>query len=1312
MTSRRRIPTDMAGVKKSRAALTGSVTRATDKLQNMPSSEPEEVAILSLPSIQQTIDSLLRTEAGFNLSLDDAQKYLPGEEEEEAFLEAEDLAEEHFITAISKARHLAKALITLKQIHHGLDDFRRESKNIQDKIADNPGKLHDNIARLTSKFDDMNLQWKTADLGTTHPLRHEINACLDIILELKLAATAPESASTTKPTIISTETSDRIYYSSKNDLPAITVPHFDGTILGWSTFWASFKATIDIRKDLTNTQKLHYLRQAITDPDISYLLHSPTETEDMYLEVVKELKKRFDKPKEIHREVIKSILQLQTPKMTRVDLRRLSDSVKRQIDSLKSIKHYEIEPFLTSFIYNLLPQKLQLLWDQHVKRDRDVPPISRMLTFLRDHAESLADTQPPSSSSNKHPDPVRKTFKQQQQKQASSSYKTGIHLATPHPSYKWDCLLCQGEKHPLYVCPTWNSHSISQRLGIAKDRGLCNNCLIPGHATTDCRNRYRCRECGQPHHTTLHQSEEKATPVTTTLSHANNHPIGLMPTATVLLRGPQIKEIQVRALIDCGAGASLISNHIIKQLNLPKTASKREFTGIQEAPCATSHYSTDITISPIFNRNIKLPCKPSIVERVVAVLPPAPIAPLYDLPHLVGLRLADEKCHIPGRLDLLLGSEMTSLILTNSKPRIGPPDQPTAINTTFGWILSGATTYNSAPKATPSHHFQPAPPPTAKTTTLLGEDGQPPMIPSNIMTAYQQAGGAETGMDLPKWQEFCESDLDFNVGSPIPVPEEYRHYTPLYFLTTSHLLPTQPASGKLLPDAELPTDAPDDSATQSSNTPSIAENHSSPLHSKQTTAQEDNLKTTLSQLLPDAELTHDANLQTDLVVKSSTYNTTATRIPDSINLLCSTPAAGEQLVKIPTHQLPSLNTATEDFAGGHQRHYHPSREVCSMATEDLSPLSPDSASLLDVAGDQHTDYNPGRDGARPPGTSYPLVRPPVSSQPAAMIMDLGDSSGIYRPSKDDCFREEETDLLVGPGPSLSLCLEPLVKCTDSGIYDPRSQTPTLHWQDDLHQPPEDNSSQLTLNNNTQQLQLTPERNLRQYPGRNVYPLLITQQIPGPQTDGSPNHTANKTSNSQWPNLLTTLLTINILLIISGLTLSLCWTSAAPYQFSTNSKCYSNTSLSSTSNTLLTRTILTYHDYASTQKSHLHHSLWTLTSSAYGVTNYQWITHLTPQMLTNKHFTPINRCLLTTSHLRTPSIRPYPDVRSKYLQLHLHSRTYNVLPPAVCSDINCLPSASTVASHFKDYSYQISTSTDLHSCRTTILAAIDTLDFIP
>ena len=1030
MASRRRIPKDMAGVKKSRAALAGAVTRSKDKLQAMPSSEPEEVATLSLPAIQQIIDSLDKTKIGFNLSLDDAQKYPPSDEEqEEAFLEAEDLAEEQFSANIAKVKHMAESLITLKHVHNGLDDFRRESKTVLDKITDNPSKLHDSIARLTSKFDELNLQWKEADLGPTHSLRYELDTCLDAIMEIKLSATTPESATSATTTTTASSKPDRVYYPAKSDLPSIDVPHFDGSIMGWSTFWAAFRTTIDTREGLSNTQKLHYLRQAITDPDVSLLLYSPTETEDMYLEVVKELKGRFDKTKEVHREVVKSILQLQTPKITRVDLRRLSDSMKRHIDSLKAIKHYEIEPFLTSFLYSLLPYKLQQLWDQHIKRDKDVPPVSRMLTFLRDHAESLTGTSNPSSSNQ----PTETKHNQRKQQQ----HKAAIHITTVNPNYRWDCSLCQGEKHPLYICPIWNNYSVTQRLSHAKDRNLCHNCLIPGHSTTDCRNKYRCRQCNQLHHTTLHQTtEETSTPVATTTPVATilapSTTVGLMPTAQVLLRGPRGKEVQVRALIDCGAGASLISNRIVKQLNLQKKINEQQFSGAQGTPCASSHHSTIVTITPTFNRDHRMICHPSIVEKVVVPLPTVPLKPLHDLPHLVGLRLADENCHIPGEVDLLLGSEMLSLILTNDKPRIGHPTQPVALNTALGWILTGPAEHQYARKL---------PIPTFCFTAA-------PVLPSS---------------DQPETQQFTEEK-------------------------------TEPASGKLLPDAELPNDAPNTSAISSSITTSTAE------------IQPSTLKTKLSQLLPDAKQTSDVHPQTDLAASSTTKrnkrNTTAAKIPDDIRLLSSTPAARGQPVKNPPHRQPRSAHYYDGVLAGT---YQPSEEV-SSATEGFSTLSPDSA-RPDVA----RIYDPGRERARPPRISYLKVRLPDSSQSAVDVGAVGRLS--YPPDRLDFVRENGADptrwtrtLLVSGHETVgSTCDDGL------GLYDPKSRKQTLHSQDDPHQPLEDE----------------------------------TRQTLDPQTDGSPNNTTSN-DHSQL-HLLLTILLFSIFLLTFGVTFLLSIDHAATTQ---------------------------------------------------------------------------------------------------------------------------------------------------------------------
>ena len=96
---------------------------------------------------------------------------------------------------------------------------------------------------------------------------------------------------------------------------------------------------IGSRKDLDNTKRLHYIRMAIKDEEAKKLLYSPTETRDFYLEVVKELKRRFDRTREVHRALTKNILDLQTPKQTRVDLRKLTDQVKRLISSFKATGH-------------------------------------------------------------------------------------------------------------------------------------------------------------------------------------------------------------------------------------------------------------------------------------------------------------------------------------------------------------------------------------------------------------------------------------------------------------------------------------------------------------------------------------------------------------------------------------------------------------------------------------------------------------------------------------------------------------------------------------------------------------------------------------------------------------------------------------------------------------------------------------------------------------------------------------------------------------------------------------------------------------
>ena len=58
--------------------------------------------------------------------------------------------------------------------------------------------------------------------------------------------------------------------------------------------------------------------------------------------------------------------------------------------------------------------------------------------------------------------------------------------------------------------------------------------------------------------------------------------------------------------------------------------------------------------------------------------------------HLSGIRLADPKFGLPGRIDLLLGVDVFTSVMLQGR-RCGSPDSPTAFETEFGWVLAGNT---------------------------------------------------------------------------------------------------------------------------------------------------------------------------------------------------------------------------------------------------------------------------------------------------------------------------------------------------------------------------------------------------------------------------------------------------------------------------------------------------------------------------------------------------------------------------------------------------------------------------------------------
>ena len=103
-----------------------------------------------------------------------------------------------------------------------------------------------------------------------------------------------------------------------------------------------------------------------------------------------------------------------------------------------------------------------------------------------------------------------------------------------------------------------------------------------------------------------------------------------------------------------------------------------------------------------------------MVPRVTCDLPLQPVRNSSKWNHISDLSLADPDFGTPGRIDLLLGADIYANILLHGR-RCGPPGTPTALETRFGWVLTGKTqahSHSASHTSVASHHA----------TTASGDD--------------------------------------------------------------------------------------------------------------------------------------------------------------------------------------------------------------------------------------------------------------------------------------------------------------------------------------------------------------------------------------------------------------------------------------------------------------------------------------------------------------------------------------------------------------------------------------------------------------
>ena len=174
-------------------------------------------------------------------------------------------------------------------------------------------------------------------------------------------------------------------------------------------------------------------------------------------------------------------------------------------------------------------------------------------------------------------------------------------------------------------------------------------------------------------------------------------------TCQILVTTPQGTVAQARALLDSASSSSFISERLAQHLHLKRSTRLAEIAGIGGLTHhPRTHAVVQFGVSSLWGPSVIDGVSALVLPKVTMKLPLHPVSCDNDWCHLKGIRLADPEFGTPGKIDILLGADVFGRVLLHGR-RSGAYGSPTAIETTFGWVLTGAVGTGSQAQVV-SHH--------------------------------------------------------------------------------------------------------------------------------------------------------------------------------------------------------------------------------------------------------------------------------------------------------------------------------------------------------------------------------------------------------------------------------------------------------------------------------------------------------------------------------------------------------------------------------------------------------------------------------
>ena len=126
--------------------------------------------------------------------------------------------------------------------------------------------------------------------------------------------------------------------SLKTKLPKLTLPSFSGEYTQWVSFWDQFTSLIDSKRDMTNVEKLSYLKLSLKG-DAAQIVSSLLVTDANYDIAERKLEERYNNKRSIVKAHLAAIHALPAiKKESSAELRKLLDSTNEQVQAQEALK--------------------------------------------------------------------------------------------------------------------------------------------------------------------------------------------------------------------------------------------------------------------------------------------------------------------------------------------------------------------------------------------------------------------------------------------------------------------------------------------------------------------------------------------------------------------------------------------------------------------------------------------------------------------------------------------------------------------------------------------------------------------------------------------------------------------------------------------------------------------------------------------------------------------------------------------------------------------------------------------------------------